>query len=522
MLSELSIRNFATIKEAELIFDNGLNVIVGETGAGKSLLLGAVGFLRGDRVKLPISNGTVVEAVFERDGEEIIVRREIVNGRTRFFLNGRRVPQQLVKENIAPLITIQSQHESITLLKPSRQLKIVDQFAGNSDLLEEYRAAYTLFLKAKGRLEILKESMAEKKRKIDVLKFQINELESVEWGEEIENELSRLVDILSKAEKIKEVMALSRAELYEGEDSAHSKIGRVLREIEELDVEDLIEELSDIHYRIEGFVFELEKRLSIPETESSLEEIEDRLYEMRKLKEKYGPSWGDVRVFYERAKAELEELENIDFKIESAEKSYLEAKEKVERLAEELSKSRRKAAGRLERRIKEHLKELELKNARFKIEFEAVPLSSTGKDRVSFLFTGNPAMPLQPVDVSISGGELSRLLLSILAEGGKASDVLVFDEIDAGMSGKVLSRVAEKLLKISRNVQIIAVSHSPAVVAMADTVFKVEKSPKGEIAVFPLEKGDVEREIARMIAGEMTEGSLQAARELMDRKGELG
>ncbi|WP_457569028.1 DNA repair protein RecN [Desulfurobacterium sp.] len=520
MLSELSIKNFATIEEADLIFDPGLNVIVGETGAGKSLLLGAIGFLKGDKLKLPISDEAFVEAVFERDNDEIIVRREIINGRSRFFLDGRRVPQNLVKEQIAPLITIQSQHESITLLKPSRQLKIVDQFAKNEELLREYRTAYDVFQEAKKKLESLKESVAERERKIDILKFQINELESVEWGEEVEAELSRLAEILSKAEKIREVIALSRTELYEGEESAYSKVGRVLREIEELELSDLIEELSDIHYRIEGFVFELEKRLSIPETEESLEEIEDRLYEMRKLKEKYGPSWEDVEAFYKKAKRELEELENIDIEIETAEKNYLEAKARVENLAEKLTRSRKEAARKLEKRIKEHLDNLELKHAKFKIAFESAPLSYTGKDKISFLFTGNPSLPLQPVGVSISGGELSRLLLSILAESGKASDVLVFDEIDAGMSGKVLSRVAEKLAKISRNVQIIAVSHSPVVVAMADSVFKVVKSPDGSISVSRLEGKQIEQEIARMIAGEVTEGSLQAARELMERKGE--
>ncbi|WP_456395507.1 DNA repair protein RecN [Desulfurobacterium sp.] len=520
MLSELSIKNFAAIEKADLMFHSGLNVIVGETGAGKSLLLGAIGFLKGDKLKFPVSEEAFVEAVFERDNEEIIVRREIVNGRSRSFLNGRRVPQNLVKEQISPFITIQSQHESITLLNPSRQLKIVDQFAENEELLKEYRTAYDVFLEAKKKLEFLKQNMAERERKIDILKFQINELESVEWGQELETELSKLAEILSKAEKIKEVIALSRAELYEGEGSAYSKVGRVLREIEELELSDLVEELSDIHYRIEGFVFELEKRLSIPETEESLEEIEDRLYEMRKLKEKYGPSWKDVETFYEKARRELEELENIDIEIETAEKKYLHAKERVENLARKLTKVRKEAARNLEKRIKEHLDDLELKHAKFRIAFEPAPLSYTGKDKISFLFTGNPSLPPQPVGVSISGGELSRLLLSILAESGKTSDVLVFDEIDSGMSGKVLSRVAEKLAKISRNIQIIAVSHSPVVVAMADSVFKVVKSSDGNISVSRLEGEQIEQEIARMIAGEVTEGSLQTARELMERKRE--
>ncbi|WP_457568539.1 DNA repair protein RecN [Desulfurobacterium sp.] len=518
MLLELSVRNFATIRSADINFKEGLNVIVGETGAGKSLLLGAIGFLKGDRVKVPVVDGTAVEAVFETDEGEVIVRREIVNGRTRFFLDGRRVPKQLVEERISPLITIQSQHESISLLKPSRQLKIVDAFAGNQGLLEEYRKAYEAFRKSEERLALLRESAAERERRLDVLKFQKEELEGLEWGEEIENELSRLADILSRAEKIKEIVRLSREELYEGEASAYSKVGRVLREIEDLGVKDLIEELSDIHYRIEGFVFDLESRFSIPETEASVEEIENRLYELRRLKEKYGPSWDDVRAFYERIKKELEELENIDFEIEEAEKSYVLAKEKVESLAEKLSISRRKAAGRLERRIKEHLKELELKSARFKIDFSVSPLSISGKDRVVFMFTGNPAMPLQPLDVSISGGELSRLLLALLAEGGKTSELLVFDEIDAGMSGRTLTKVAEKLLEISRNVQIVAVSHSPAVLAMADAAFKVVKSAEGEISVVSLEREEMEKEVARMIAGELTEGSLKAAAELMQRK----
>ncbi|SNR88172.1 DNA repair protein RecN [Desulfurobacterium atlanticum] len=521
ILSELSITNFSGIESAELLFEKGLNVIVGETGAGKSILLGTISFLEGDKGKGIKEEGTVVEAVFLDGEEEIIVRREIKGGRSRFFLNGKRVPRQFIKEKISPLITFQSQHETISLLRPSVQLKVLDSFCENWKLLSEYREIYSKYKDAVSRLDELKRQLSDRERKIDILRFQLNEFESVEWGEEIEEELLNLSKILSQAEKIKQIQAIVKIELYEGEDSASNKIGRVLREIESLGIEELSSRLSEVYYQLEDFVFEVERSLQIPDVEESVDEIEEKLYKLRKLREKYGPSWEDVKFFYEKVKKELEELENIDFELETAEKDVENLRKTLEELGEKLSSARKKGAKLLENRIKEHLEELELKHSKFKIVVEKTEFSFTGMDRVSFLFSGNPKFPLQPVGEAISGGELSRLLLSILSESGKESGVLVFDEIDTGMSGKVLSKVAEKLLKISRNTQVVAVTHSPVVVALADAVFKVEKGSDGKITVRKLESGDVEREIAVMISGEVSQGSLKAAKELMERREKL-
>ena len=522
MLSELSVTNFSGIESAELLFERGFNVIIGETGAGKSILLGTISFLKGDKGKGVKEEGTSVEAVFLSNGEEIIVRREIKSGRSRFFLNGKRVPQQFIKERISPLVTFQSQHETISLLKPSVQLKIVDAYCGNDELLSKYREVYSRYKDAISKLDELKRQLSDRERKIDILKFQLNELESVEWGEEIEEELLNLSKILSQAERIRQVQALVKLELYEGEESASNKIGKVLREIEDLGIEELSSRLSEIYYQLEDFVFEIERSLQIPDVEESVDEIEERLYKLRKLREKYGPSWEDVKVFYEKVKEELNELENIDFELETAEKEVENLRKALEELGKELSLARRKGAKLLEKKIRKHLEELELKDSKFEIAVEKAGFSSTGMDKVSFLFSGNPKFSLQPIGEAISGGELSRLLLSVLSESSKDAGVLVFDEIDTGMSGKVLSKVAEKLFKISRSAQVIAVTHSPVVVAFADAVFKVEKGSDGKITVRRLEDEDIEREIAVMISGEVSQGSLKAAKELIERRRKLG
>ncbi len=521
MLSELSITSFSAIETTELLFDDGLNVVVGETGAGKSILLGTISFLKGDRGKGVKEDGTAVEAVFSDKEEELIVRREIKKGRSRFFLNGKRVPQDFIKNKVSPLITFQSQHETILLLKPVVQLKIVDTFAENEKLLSEYKKIYGEFRQSVSRFEELKRQISDRERKMDILSFQLNELESVEWGKEIEDELLNLSKILSQAERIKQVQSVVKLELYESEEAASNKIGRVLKEIESLEIEELSNRLSEIYYQLEDFVFEVEKILRIPEVEESIDDIEEQLYQLKKLKEKYGPTWDDVKEFYEKIRKEFEGLENIEFEIETAEKEVENFRRELEKVAERLSLSRREGAKQLEKRIEKHLEELELKHAKFKISVEKGDFSSTGKDKIAFLFSGNPKLPLQPIGEAISGGELSRLLLSILSESSKETGVLVFDEIDAGMSGKVLSKVAEKLLKISRNSQVIAVTHSPVVVALADVVFKVEKQIDGKIVVRTLEKAEIEEEIAVMISGEISEGSLKTARELMDRRNKI-
>ncbi len=520
MLDELTIRKFGGIESCDISFSPGLNVIVGETGAGKSLLLGAVEFLKGKKLNFQ-SEGTAVEAVFSVDGEEVFVRREIRDGRSRFFLNGIRVPQSVIAEKLS-FISYQSQHSSLLVLKPSKQIEILDSFAGVESLLEEYFNVYSSYKELLSKLDKMKKELSERERLIDILRFQVEEIESVNPEEGEEEELLRLMDIISKSEKIKLFKEFSLSELY-GEGGALAKIGNVISELENLDVDsDLVETLNDIYYRLEDVVRQIEEKFRITEEEFNLEELEDRLFKIRKIKNKYGPTLEDVKAFYEETKRRLEVLENMDFEIEKLQSEFERVKDKLEKASKRLSKERKKAALEFESRIRENLKDLGLKSAVFKVVVSQTDnFSRKGRDRVEFLFTGNPSLEPVPIANSISGGELSRLLLSILSESGKDKSVMVFDEIDSGMSGKILSKVAEKLKRISENLQVIAVTHSPQVASLGDKVLKVKKEDEGTVSVKEIEGDELKKEIAIMISGEITDGSLSAADELLRRKEEI-
>jgi DNA repair protein RecN (Recombination protein N) len=515
MIEELRLFKFGLIS-AELSFSPGFNVIIGETGAGKSLLLSSIDFLKGAKSKV-ISEDSFVEAVFSFEDEEVFVRREIKGGRSRYFLNGMRVPQKLVEEKVAKFLIFQSQRQSIQLLKPSYQLEVLDRLSNVGSLLEDYRELYHAYREKQREIESLKAITAKKEREIDILKFQIEEIESVNLREGEEEELLELKKVVLQAEKIKSLRELVRFNIYDGEGAALEKIGEVISSLEELGMfSDIIERLNSLYYELEAIYFELEKKLEVPDENVSLEAIEDRLYEIERIKRKYGGSLEKVKEFLEESKKRLEVLENLDFELEKKEKELEKLREELQKISSEISVKRKKGAEELKGFLLDSFKELKMESARFEVLIEELPdFTPKGKDRVTFLFSGNPKLPLSPLSNSVSGGELSRFLLSVLALFSFPEVTMVFDEIDAGMSGKVLTKVAGKLKDISKNQQVIAVTHSPQIVAAADRVFKVEKSSSGNVTVRALGREEKRREIAIMISGKITENSLKAADELM-------
>ena len=517
MIEELRLSSFGSIS-AELLFSPGFNVVIGETGAGKSLLLSSIEFLKGGKSRV-VSEGCFVEAVFTDGKEEIFVRREIRGGRSRYFMNGMRVPQRLIEERISPLITFQSQRQSIELLKPSYQIEFLDVFSRAFPLLEEYRELYEFYRQKEEKIKELVNEMSDRDREIDILRFHIEEIESVNIQPEEEEELLQLKKIVSKSERIREFKAFARMHIYEGDDSVLEKLGAVIRELERLEIgEEILERLNSVYYEVEDIFSEIENSFDVPEEEISLEDIEDRLYEIEKAKRKYGNSYQEIQNFLKKAKERLEILENLDFEIEKLQKEQEELRKKLRTLALKISALRKEGAEKLKNYLISSFSQLNMESAKFEIKFERLPgFSPKGIDSVQFLFSGNPKLPLSPLSESISGGELSRFLLSVLSFSGIPETTMVFDEVDAGMSGKVLSRVAEKLKDISKRQQVIAVTHSPQVVAAADRVFRVEKNSRGEVVVKTLSDEEREKEIAIMIAGKITEGSLGAARDLLKR-----
>jgi len=515
MIEELRLFKFGAIT-GELLFSPGLNVIIGETGTGKSLLLSSINFLKGERSSLT-SEGSFVEALFRVGEEEISIRREVKSSRSRFFLNGMRVPQKRVEEVVSPLILFQSQRLAAELLKPSYQLALVDGVSENTGLLRTYRELYLRYREALEKLENFRQELAGREREIDILKFQISEIEEADIREGEEEELLELKNLVSRAEELGELREKSLYLLYEGEPSALSLISEVIRGFERISLfPEIREKLEELYYELEGVVSEIESRVEPPETRMSLSEIEERLYQIERIKRKYGPALSDVGEFLRRAKERLELLERGDESLQELEEEVRELRNELLKVGRELSARRREGAEKLKGLLKKEFEDLGLSEARFEVEF--IPLekpSPAGLEKVKFLFSGNPKLPLSPLSDSISGGELSRLLLSVLKILSPENTVMVFDEIDSGMSGKILKKVAEKLKEIGRKTQVIAVSHWPQVVAAADRVFKLEKLDGGEVRVRVLEGEELKRELSIMISGQVSPGGLKAAEDLI-------
>ena len=514
MLEELRIGSFGGIS-GELFLSSGLNVIVGETGTGKSLLISSLKFLMGERFSF-VTDDTFVEAVFKTDGDELFVRRDLKGGRSRYFLNGVRVPQRKLFEVLSPLFILQSQREGISLLKPSVQLKLLDRFSGTEELLEEYRELLNRYREKLSELEELKKQEMLREREIDVLRFQIEEIEEANLRPGEEEELLELKERVSKAEEIGRLRERSLHLLYEGEFSILSLLSELIKEFETLDLyPEISEKLSSLYYDLESLVSQIERDLVPPEAEISLEEIEERLYRIERLKRKYGSSYEEIVSFLENAKERLSRLENLSFEIEKIEKEVESLREELLKKGREIGKKRRRGSLALKEFLRKEFSELGLSSARFEVEFEELEEPSPfGLERVRFLFSGSPNLPLSPISESISGGELSRFLLSVLTVFSLPSVTMVFDEIDSGMSGRILKKVAKKLRRISRKQQVIAVTHSPQLVAAADRVFRLERVGDS-VRIKKLEGDNLLKEIARMVSGDITEGSLKAAFDLL-------
>ena len=515
MIEEIRIGNFGGIS-GELLLSPNLNVIVGESGTGKTLLLNSIKFLMGEKFPF-VTNGTFVELTLKVNGQETFVRREIREGRSRFFINGMRVPQKNVRELLSNHVIFQSQREELELLKPSFQVKILDKFSKSEELLQAFREKLKEYKEKIRELEALREQESLREREIDVLKFQIEEIENVNLQPNEEEELLELKDKLQKLEEIKRVREKSLHLLYEDEKSAFSLISEVIGEFENLGLyPEITDRLSSIYYEIESVVSEIERKLEAPETELSLEEIEERLFQIEKLKRKYGKNYSEIQDFLKKAKERLEKLENLSFEITSTEKELKKIEKQLKKIGEELSLKRRKGAEELKNYLKKAFKELGLETARFEVRFEKLSEpSAIGPEKVTFLFSGNPHLPLSPLSSSISGGELSRFLLSVLAVVSIPQSTMVFDEIDVGMSGVILKKVAEKLKRISESQQVIAVTHSPQVAAAADRIFKLEKGEGGNVKIKTLKGNEILKELSLMLSGEVTQKGIETAEELL-------
>jgi DNA repair protein RecN (Recombination protein N) len=550
MLRFLSIKRLAVIDSVEVEFDPGLNVLTGETGAGKSILVEAVGLLLGGRASGELirtgEESAAIEAIFESGGDELLVRREITGqGRSRAFVNGNLVTAGALKELSSRLIELHGQHEHQTLLDPATHLPVLDAFGRLDDLLSRTSAAHSLLRDSSSELERALGAARERTARQELAAFQLSELDRAGLRPNEDEELSATRQVLASAERVERLCAESYASLYESDDAVLASLGSVWRRIGELATFDpkfqpYLETRDSIKSQLEDLALFLRRYAEgIEASPAKLQQTEDRLALLERLKRKYGPTLADAIARRDALRQELADLEHADERVADLERRYEKAREGYKRAAKELSDARRRSAVDLARVLETQLAELAMERTRFEVRFEPDPLaesewSAGGFDRAEFFVSPNPGEELRPLARIVSGGELSRVMLAIktlmavsrhgFSEADQrapsgAAPGLIFDEIDAGIGGRVADVVGRKLRTLGSAFQVLCITHLPQIAAYADTHFQIEKhveQGRTRTTVRRLTAAERVEEISRMLGGAgVSEAVRASAREML-------
>lgn len=550
MLNHLSIKNVAVIDKLEASFGEGVSVLTGETGAGKSIIIDSINMILGDRAnKELVRYGTdkaVVQAVFDapeevmdilaendidcEDGQIIITRQLTAEGKSMARINGMAVTLGILRDISDKLINIHGQHDNQALLTPARHVGFLDAYAENEELVNEYKSLLSKKRAIERQIASLDMEEHEKMQKIDLLEYQVNEIKkaSLEKGEEEDLRTQR--DIYANAEQITSSVSEAYQNVYGGDEaqSAYDGISiavDALSQISDLNphIQSMRDTLSELMYTLEDTAHELKEFGDTVEfDEQTLNDIEERLDMISRLKRKYG---GSVELVLEHLKNAERELNDIRLGDEKTEELKAELKTVTDTLAEkgrQITESRRKSAAVLESGIETALHELNMEKSKFKVNIESgVEFYDNGMDKVEFLISTNPGEPLKPLVKIASGGELSRVMLAIksILTDSDGVDTLIFDEIDTGVSGKAAHAIAKKLSAIGRGKQVICISHLPQLASMADNHYLIQKNMDGDMASTTLLELDTEGrelELARIIdGGEITELARSHARQML-------
>lgn len=557
MLKELQIKNIAIVSEQRISLGEGLTVITGETGAGKSIIIGSIGLICGGRAsRESIRSGeekAVVSALFsdipphtatalcalgiECEDGELSVSREITENGGTARINGRAVPASLLRDVCALLINIHGQHASQALLCEENHLGYLDAFSDTEKELEEYSALYGKATEIKSKIAALTRDEREKQRRMEILKFQIGDIENVSPKENEEENLCALRVKIQNAEKLSKLSHLISRALYRA-DKGYSasdlagKAGQALGELSDIvpKANEYIEYLTEFSFRCEEIADAVSKECDtgVKNPSEALDKIEERLDALKKLQHKYGTTVEEILKFRDDAKAELSEIESSDEKIEELTYDLDKIRKELSSLAAGITEKRRSAAATLEKRMEEELKYLEMNKVRFKVEIEkSAAFTPTGVDNVRFLISANAGEPLAPLSKIASGGELSRTMLALkcaLADK-EQTPTLIFDEIDTGISGKTSYKIGKKLRDCADCAQVICVTHSPQIAAQATDHLRVSKHEAGgrtESSSEHLGREGRILEIARIIGAEkITEKTIVAATEMLDGAGDI-
>ena len=548
MLSVLHIENIAVIEQAEILFEGGFNVLTGETGAGKSIVIDAISAILGERTYRDVirtgANRAFVSAIFtnipqydwfsenqvEFDTQELQVQREIyADGRNVCRVNGRPVSVASLKKLGGRLINIHGQHDSQQLFDEENHLTYLDAFARDEQELEAYQQAFSAMQSVQREIQKLSMDESEKLRLVETLTFQIEEIRAANLVSGEEEQLKERRKVLQNAEKLSDALRMADEALYGGDSSdgaagllsnaelALSRVSTI-----SADMQTLHQKISDLMYSVQDAADELRAmRDDLSYSEGELEEIEERLDAIHKLKRKYGASVEDVLAYLADSEQRLDEIEFASDRIETLKKREAELQKETIRQGEILREKRLSAAQAMESRICDELRQLDMPKIRFVCEFTPQQPMQTGLDSVRFLMSANVGENLKPLSKVASGGELARIMLAMKQVLAQQDGVptLIFDEVDAGVSGRAAQKVAYKLWTVSKGRQVLCVTHLPQIAAMADAEYTVEKRVENErtyTSVLHLDESGRKQELARLIGGSMiTETTLAGAAELL-------
>jgi DNA repair protein RecN (Recombination protein N) len=539
MLRFLRIRNLAVIEAVEVEFEPGFNVLTGETGAGKSILVEAVGLLLGARSSADLVRTgealATIEAIFEdREGRELIVRREIsCQGRSRSFINGALATAAALRDLSARLVELHGQHEHQALLDPLAHLPLLDEYAALGTLVADVASAWTNVRTLREQLERSRMDAREKAARLDLIAFQLGEIEKAAPKPGEDEELAATKQVLASAERIQRLCQESYAALYDSDDAVLAGLGGIWKRVGELSTIDpqfapYAESRDAIKSQLEDLAFFLRRYADgIDASPGRLQQVEDRLVLLERLKRKYGPLLPDVIEKGDTLARERDLLTGAGERAEDLITALDAAAVAYVAVARDLSRKRRTAAVRFARDLEALLAELAMARTRFEVRFNEGELpeaawSERGIDQAEFFVSPNPGEDLRPLARIVSGGELSRVMLALktLAAEDAPGKTLIFDEVDAGIGGRVADVVGSRLQALGERFQVLCITHLPQIAARGGTQFAIEKSVRGSRTVTRVDRLDNDgrvEEVARMIGGaSVTDQVRSSARELLD------
>lgn len=546
MLRTLDIENIAVIEKASVDFSPGLNVLTGETGAGKSIVIDSINAILGERTSkelvrhgcdnayvsayfddIPESvSKKIAEIGYELDDNALLLSRKIsANGKSACKINGKSATVSMLKEVGTLLVNIHGQHDSQALLNPDYQYQYIDMMFSDNSIFQAYKASFKDLITARRKLKALAMSESDKDKELELLDYQIKELEDacIKIGER--EELNQRRALISTAEAITNALNLS-LQTINGDDEnngVQSSINICFNTLLQFgQAKEISEAFADINDKLEFAKDKIDALLlELSFDPNELEQIEERLDLLFRLSSKYGNDESEMLDFLEKAKQRRNSIVYSDMELEKLNAQYDEYFDKTVRLAEELSASRKRIAEEFEKQVKAELEFLDMPKLQFKVDFQKGNLSSNGFDKIEFLISTNPGEPPKPLAKIASGGELSRIMLAIknILSYNDTIGTLIFDEIDVGVSGRASQKIGLKLKAVSKNTQVICVTHSAQIASNANEQFLIEKditSDKTYTKVTPLDFEARKRELARIMGGlEITDTLLKSAEELL-------